>query len=63
MDVVVSNFHEGWERKGGVEEGEKWWRSRTAAAGRPVDRRPATKIKGKKGKEGREERKRGSDGR
>ena len=37
VDVVVSNFHEGWERKGGVKVGEKWKRTRAAADGRPVD--------------------------
>ena len=31
VDVVVSNFHEGWERKEGVEEGEKRGGIRAAA--------------------------------
>ena len=53
VDVVVSNFHEGWERKGGVEFGEKWRRSRTAADDRPVDERIVgkTKVGKKRGKE------------
>ena len=46
MDVVVSNFHEGWERKGGVEVGEKRRRSRTA-----VDERIVGKTKGGKKRE------------
>ena len=31
-----SKFDEGWKRKGGVEVGEKWRRSRSAADDRPV---------------------------
>ena len=57
VDVMVSNFHEGWKRKGGVEVGEKWWRSRAAplvdrsiGTRRPVDRRPEAKVKGEKEK-------------
>ena len=42
VDIVVSNFHEGWERKEGVEEGEKWRRSRAAADDRPVDEKSST---------------------
>ena len=60
VDVVVSNFHEGWKRKGGVEVGEKWWRSRatppvdrSTVTRRPVDRRPEAELNG------RERRKRG----
>ena len=47
-DVVVSNFHEGWERKGGVEVGEKRGGSRAAADDRPVDERFVGKTKGEK---------------
>ena len=51
VDVVVSNFHEGWEKKGGVEVGEKWKRSRAAADGQPVDERIVGKTKGGKKRE------------
>ena len=64
-DVVVSNFHEGWERKEGVEEGEKRGGNRAAAAGRPIDRGLSTDRQTtsneSEGEEGREERERGSD--
>jgi hypothetical protein len=52
---VWSKFGEGWKGKGGVEVGEKWWRSRAAADGRPVDSRPEPKVKGEKeGRKGKE---------
>jgi hypothetical protein len=35
---VWSKFDEGWKRKGGVEVGEKRWRSGGGVDGRPVDR-------------------------
>ena len=58
VDVVVSNFHERWERKGGVEVGEKWRRSRAVTDDRPVDER----IVGKPKEERKEKRKGESDG-
>ena len=51
VDVVLSNFREGCERKGGVEVGEKWRRSRAAADDRPVDERIVGKTKGGKKRE------------
>ena len=51
VDIVMSNFHEGWERKGGVEVGEKWRRIRASAEGRPVDERIVGKTKGGKKRE------------
>ena len=62
MDVVVSNFHEGWGRKVGVEEGEKWMRSRTAADDRPVDEKSTNGSSAKPKEERREKRKVESDG-
>ena len=51
VDVVVSNFHEWWERKGGVEEGEKWRRSRTAADDRPSTGRRTDRRQNQRRKE------------
>ena len=46
VDVLVGNFHEGWERKGEVKVGEKSTTTR-----RPVEERIVGKTKGGKKRE------------
>ena len=58
---VWSKFGEGWERKGGEEVAEKWWRRGVVPDGlsvvgmcRPVDERTVGKLKERKKREKRE---------